>query len=76
MQLIGNELFANLQGLWKHTEAIPESLNSMGSRLYMKLTLDVLRALFQVNCAAQELFDAVTYLPTKMAHTMYEARYT
>ena len=65
-----------VQGLWKHEEAIPKSLYSVGSRLYMKLTLDALRALFYINCAAQELFDALTYLPTKMAHTMYEARYT
>lgn len=64
-----------LQGLWKAKEDIPATLNSFRSRFYMKLTLDALVALFYIDCIAQELFDTITFLPTKMAHAMYEARY-
>ena len=65
-----------MQGLWKSEEGIPARLSSMGNRIYMKATLDVLKMLFFTSCLVHELFDAATFIPTKLAHAMYEARYT
>lgn len=65
-----------LQGLWKSGADLPPTLKGMSNRIYMKATLDSLRVLFYISCIMQEIFDTVTFIPTRMAHAMYEARYT
>ena len=65
-----------LQGLWKSGKDVPAPLQGFSNRLYMKATLDGLRAVFYITCIVQEVVDTLLFLPTKLAHATYEARYS
>jgi len=68
--------FVSLQGMWQAREAVPPTLNAASKRLYMAVTLKGLKAMYWAGCALTDLFDALTFFPTRMAHRMYEARYS
>jgi hypothetical protein len=62
--------------MWKAKEAVPPTLNTASKRLFMVVTLEGLKAMYWAGCALNDLFDALTFFPTKIAHRMYEARYS
>ena len=61
--------------MWQAREAVPPTLDATSKRLYMAVTLKALKAMYWAGCALGDLFDALTFFPTKSAHHMYESRY-